>query len=209
MSCPQTMASIEPVLGTCAFRPGQTYKIFFQKIYSAEGVKNGVLLADADDVAEFSPFLAAADETRIVATDKIGGGKVTPGAVKEFGGGNETPGGSPIAIGKGTSKFEGKMFMTLQSAIKELKKLEDVSGLGVYFVSHNDKITGKVEAIEAADTLVPIPIEQYPYFQDLEMGELETPVSNMLGFYLPENWSDDIQTVDCAGIKDLVNTSTP
>lgn len=206
MSCPQTMASIEPVLGACAFKPGQTYKVWFQKIYSAGTTKNGVAIADADDVAEWSPLLAAADETKIIASDKLGGGKVTPGSVKEFGGGNETPGGSPIAIGRGTSKFEAKMFQTLQSAIKELKKLEDVAGLGVYFVSHNNKITGIKETIATVPTLIPIPIEQFPYFQDLEMGELETPVSNTMGFYLPENWSDDIETVDCAGIKDLVNS---
>lgn len=200
------MAAIDPVLNTCKYYPGQTYRVVFQKVFLTGSTKNGVAVADAVTLSNWSTLATSATESHTVITDKVGGGKVTPGAVKEFGGGNETPGGSPIPMGKGTSKFEGKMFQTIQTAIAELKKLENVAGLGVYFVSHNDQVTGRLETIATVPTMIPIPIEQFPYFQDAEFGELENPVSNTFGFYLPENWSDALTTVTCPGIKDLINS---
>ena len=205
MSCPQTMASISPSLGSCAFKPGQIYRILFQKVFLTGSTKNGVALADADDVATFSALLALATEAKAIATGIVGGGKVTAGQVKEFGGGNETPGGAPIPMGKGASKFEGKMYQAIPTAIAELKKLESVEGLGVYFVTHNNKVIGKKETISSVDKLLPIPLESFPYFQDTQFGELENPSENVFGFYLPENWSDTMEIVDCVGIKDIKN----
>lgn len=205
MSCPQTVASISPSLGSCAFKPGQIYRVFFQKVFLTGSTKNAVALADADDVATFSALLAASTEAKMIATGIVGGGKVTAGQVKEFGGGNETPGGAPIPMGKGTSKFEGKMFQVIPTAIAELRKLESVEGLGVYFVSHNNQIIGKKETISSVVSFLPIPLESFPYFQDTQFGELETPSENMFGFYLPENWSDTIEIVSCTGIKDIKN----
>lgn len=205
MSCTQTTSTISPVYGNCAFKPGQAYRVLFQLVYSTGTTLNGIGISSVTSLASWSPFYAASDGTKIIPTDIVGGGKVTPGNVKEFGGGNETPGGSPIPIGKSVSKFTGKMFQTVQSAIKELKKLEEVKGLGVYFVSPSDKVTGKKVSVSGADKLCPIPLEQLPYFLDAEMGEQETPVSNEFGFYLPVNYSDTIDTYECVGLKDLAS----
>ena len=205
-TCPQTMASISPALGDCKFDPGQAILVLFQKIYSTGTTRNGVAIASATDVANWTALLAASDKTKIIATNKFGEGVVEPGELIEFGGGNATPEGVPIPRGKKNAKLTGMMFNSKQDAIKELKKLENInSGLGIYIVTHLDEIYGQTVSISSTDTLCPMPIVGAPYFLDAKAFQKEDPLSNNFGVYLPENYSDILTGVTCEGIKGVKN----
>lgn len=200
--CPKasSLTAIEAV--TCSENFGQIQKIAFQRIFKDDGSKNffdsaADPTAPIEDLATWTPLLAASDSTKIVVSPYVQAPTNTAGDARTFGGGNETLGGREEVIGRNPSTFESVIRKAPQEVIEALKDLQDevsCSGsIGVYLFNGN----GQIEAIKdsSIDTkFYPIPI-QTMFVGDKEHGGLEAPDGNKLNFSFPPNYSDGLKII--------------
>lgn len=208
-SCPASAALTAITIEDCVEDIGQVQKLVFQRLKQADGTVNKFVIATANPnvLASWTPLIAAADGTKVVASPFVQNPEVEAGAPRTYGGGNQTVGGIEIIVGREPTSFTSMVLRTKQrSTIKELKKLSceaAANNLGVFLVDEHGRITGKTNSGETE--VYPIPVRSL-FVGDKKIGGLEEPDSNVLSFQLLPNWSDDLFLVtpsDFNALEDL------
>ena len=121
-------------------------------------------------------------------------------------GGNDDLGGIPEVLGGEPVQFTGSLRSVPQSVIKAMKALQceaNAGNLGVYLFDEN----GKIEAIQdetTATTYYPVPIRAL-FIGSKVHGNFDAKDSNVISWYYPDNYSDDlvIVTPDFNPLTDL------
>ena len=203
-TCPRGAALPDIPNAGCSETFGQIQKVAFQRIFSADGTKNG--FSGDEDIklkASWTKLLSAADGTKVVVSPYIQAPTAEAGAPRTFGGGNETLGGIEEIIGREPTPFTGVIRKTPQAVIKALKELacEDI---GVFLFDEN----GAIGAINAGSSAAPV-YQPIPIVGDKTLGGLEAPDSNAIQWSFLPNWSDNLEIIaptDFSPLTDLVNT---
>jgi hypothetical protein len=185
--CPKstTLASAVTTLYPCPQEFGQIQKLIFWRRGNTKTV------ASALQATTWTAMLTATGSTKaLVAGFTIG--KVTPGDAREAGGGNETKNGIPVVIGSSPSVAEFMLIQQDQDVIKQLKKLQ-CEALDVIFVNENGQFA-YLDTIYGGSTsgFYGAPIQGLSV-GDLEFGDYDGKDQNKLKFYLPANWSNDLE----------------
>lgn len=207
--CPAKAALTTIPAVKCGESMGQVQRIAFQRIYKADGTKNGFHPGKAaegetpevpglpiTEKASWDKLLAAADDTKIVLSPIVQAPESEPGDARTYGGGNDTPGGVEEVLGANPTSFSGVFRSVPQSVIAILKELQCEargSNLGVYLFDEN----GAIEAVRdaAADgTYHPIPIRSL-FVSDKGHGGFEAPDYNNITWQFPPNFSDSLAVV--------------
>ena len=195
--CPAAAALPDIPAVNCAESFGQIQKVAFQRLTKDDGSKNSFTTEKAITLlASWTPFLTAADSTKIVVSPYIQAPTNEAGAARTFGGGNETLGGVEEIIGREPNPFTGVMRKIPQSVIKAMKELQCESwadNLGVYLFDEN----GSIEAIQdetVKTTYYPIPIRSL-FIGDKTHGGLEAPDSNAIQWAFLPNYSDNLTII--------------
>ena len=192
--CPRG-ASIPTIPASdCPESFGQIQKVAFQRLYGADGAKNGFQLPAADIKlkASWTAALTAADSKKIAVSPYVQAPTTEPGAPRTFGGGNETLGGVEMVIGREPTAFTGVLRQLPQSVIKTLKALE-CEELGVYIFDENGNI-GALNDGKTPAFYTPIPIRAF-FVSDKVLGGYEAPDSNNVQWSFLPNWSDNLEMI--------------
>lgn len=209
-------------LSTCFENWGQTEKSMIWQLLDSAGAKNKFEPNNAGTpttptlIADWTPFLAASDETKPVQTPYLSEPTSEAGAKRVYGGGNATIKGVEIMIGREPTPFAAKMLSAFQDAIKALKTFEvgagvGVSNLGVNLINSAGQMLFVSNGLDSADLLYelyPIPVHGF-FVGDKSLGDLENPSWNALEWQFGPNWSDNlviITPVDFDALTDLINT---
>lgn len=207
--CPQGTALPTIPVVSCPETFGQIQKVAFQRLTKADGTKNKfVTAANIVLKASWTPFLAAADDTKIVISPYIQAPTSEAGNARTFGGGNESLGGIEEVIGREPTPFTGVLRKIPQSVVKVLKDLQceaSAGNLGVYLFDENGAIEGIKDATTVG-TYYPIPIRSL-FIGDKSHGGFEAPDSNAISWSFMPNFSDDISIItptDFNPLTDLV-----
>ncbi len=208
-ACPEdaSPAAIDNV--SCPESVGQIQKALFQRLNSAPGTKNEIVIAtnNPNVLATWTPLLAAADATKVVPTPYINAPSVEAGAAREFGGGNETRGGIPLIIGREPTTVTTALYRVPQSVIAQIKKYQCEEAVGVYLLDEFGRIVGLTDDPASPTTFAPIPLAGL-FVGDKVLGGLETIDMNSLIWRFFPNWSDNLHIVaptDFNGLTDLVS----
>lgn len=206
-ACPEAAAPGDIPIDNCPESIGQVQKVLFQRIYSAPGVKNKIVIATTNPnvLATWTPLLAAADGTKVVPTPYIQAPVTEPGAAREFGGGNETLGGIPLIIGREPTTFTGAVYNGSQKMIEAMKAYQ-CETIGVYLIDEYGRVIGLTDDHDAPTEVYPIPINGL-FIGDKSLGGLESVDMNAVSWRYFPNWSDKLHIVtptDFNGLSDLV-----
>lgn len=195
INCPLGTAIGDITIGACPESIGQIQKVIFQRVFSAPGVKNKMVISSADPkvLASWTALMAAANSTKAVVSPFIQAPVFEPGAAREFGGGNETLGGIPIVIGREPTTFTGMILQTSQDTIKEMKKYQGEQ-VGVFLIDEYGRIIGLADDNTDAAEFLPIPISSL-FLGDKGFGGLEGVDSNVISWRFAPNYSDEIFVV--------------
>lgn len=206
-TCPEAAAPGDIPIDACPESVGQIQKALFQRIYSAAGVKNKLVIGTANPnvLATWTPLLASATGTKVVPTPYIQAPVTEPGAAREFGGGNETIGGIPLIIGREPTTFTGAVYNVSQKTVEAMKAFM-CENIGVYLLDEYGRIIGLVDDHEAPVDFFPIPIASL-FIGDKGLGGLESVDMNAVTWRFFPNWSDKLHIVaptDFNALSDLV-----
>jgi hypothetical protein len=192
-TCPLGTAITDVLIDNCPSDVGQIQKIIFQRIYSTGTTRNTIALADAPLLAEWTPFFAASDGTKMQITPFVSAPTNELGAAITYGGGNDTVDGIPITTGVEPSKFECKLIRAHSKTAESLKGLYGET-LGVYFVNEHGRIWGDSDDATTPTTYYPVQIREL-FVSDRKFGGFAEPDYYMLSFNLPPNWSDKLNEI--------------
>jgi hypothetical protein len=190
--CPRAESLPDIPRFECPETFGQIQKVAFQRITSTDGTKNKfTTLAAITTLASWTPFMVAADSTKIVMSPYIQNPEAAGGGPRMFGGGNETLGGVEEVVGTEPTPFTGIFRKVPQTAIKALKQLgcEDI---GVYLIDENGAI-GAIKGDTEGD-FFPIPVRAF-FVGDKTLGGYDAPDSNVVQWNFLPNWSNDLTMV--------------
>jgi len=195
INCPLGDAIAAIPIGACPESIGQIQKVVFQRVFSAAGVKNKLVIASEDPklLASWTALMAAADGTKAVPSPFIQAPVFEAGAAREFGGGNETLGGVPITIGREPTTFTGMILQTSQDTIKEMKKYQGEE-VGVFLIDEYGRLIGLADDNTSATEFFPIPLSSL-FVGDKVFGGLEGVDSNVISWRFAPNYSDEIYVV--------------
>ncbi len=205
--CPAAAAIADIPNVTCPENFGQIQKVAFTRLVKADGTKNGFTNAAAiTALASWTPKLTATDGTKIVVSPYINAPADSGGDARMTSGGNDDLGGIPEVIGGEPVQFTGSLRSIPQSVIKALKTLQceaNAGNLGVFLFDEN----GKIEAIKGEDAGAYFPIPIRALFVGSKIhGNFDAKDSNVISWYYPDNYSDDLVIVTPAfnPLTDLV-----
>lgn len=205
--CPAATAIETIPVVSCPENFGQIQKVAFQRLRKADGTKNSFTSTAAiTALASWTALLAAADGSKIAVSPYINAPADSGGDARMTSGGNDDLGGIPEVLGGEPVQFTGSLRSVPQSVIKLMKELQceaNAGNLGVYLFDEN----GKIEAIQdetTATTYYPIPIRAL-FIGSKVHGNFDAKDSNVISWYYPDNYSDDlvIVTPDFNPLTDL------
>jgi hypothetical protein len=209
VNCPLGSALGDIPIEDCPESLGQIQKVIFQRVYSASGVKNKLVIATANPaaLASWTALLAAADSTKVVPSPFISAPVVEAGAAREFGGGNETLSGIPITIGREPTTFTGSFIMTAQKTIEALKTYQG-DNVGVFLIDEYGRIVGLTDDHTTPTEFYPIPVSSL-FVGDKVLGNLEGVDMNAVSWRFAPNWSDKLEIVKPADFEALTGLVSP
>lgn len=205
--CPAATAIETIPVVSCPENFGQIQKVAFQRLRKADGTKNSFTSTAAiTALASWTALLAAADGSKIAVSPYVNAPADSGGDARMTSGGNDDLGGIPEVLGGEPVQFTGSLRSVPQSVIKAMKALQceaNAGNLGVYLFDEN----GKIEAIQdetTATTYYPIPIRAL-FIGSKVHGNFDAKDSNVISWYYPDNYSDDlvIVTPDFNPLTDL------
>ena len=205
--CPAATAIETIPVVSCPENFGQIQKVAFQRLRKADGTKNSFTSTAAiTALASWTALLAAADGSKIAVSPYVNAPADSGGDARMTSGGNDDLGGIPEVLGGEPVQFTGSLRSVPQSVIKAMKALQceaNAGHLGVYLFDEN----GKSEAIQdetTATTYYPIPIRAL-FIGSKVHGNFDAKDSNVISWYYPDNYSDDlvIVTPDFNPLTDL------
>ena len=205
--CPAATAIETIPVVSCPENFGQIQKVAFQRLRKADGTKNSFTsMAAITALASWTALLAAADGSKIAVSPYVNAPADSGGDARMTSGGNDDLGGIPEVLGGEPVQFTGSLRSVPQSVIKAMKALQceaNAGNLGVYLFDEN----GKIEAIQdetTATTYYPIPIRAL-FIGSKVHGNFDAKDSNVISWYYPDNYSDDlvIVTPDFNPLTDL------
>lgn len=205
--CPAATAIETIPVVNCPENFGQIQKVAFQRLRKADGTRNSFTSTAAiTALASWTALLAAADGSKIAVSPYINAPADSGGDARMTSGGNDDLGGIPEVLGGEPVQFTGSLRSVPQSVIKLMKELQceaNAGNLGVYLFDEN----GKIEAIQdetTATTYYPIPIRAL-FIGSKVHGNFDAKDSNVISWYYPDNYSDDlvIVTPDFNPLTDL------
>lgn len=206
-ACPPSASLTTIPVVDCPEDFGQIQKIAFQRLYKADGTKNGFTMPD-DDIklkANWTASLAATDSTKITISPYVQAPTAEPGAARTFGGGNDTLGGIEEVVGSEPTPFTGVFRKIPQSIIKIMKDYKCEYELGVYLFDQDGAIAAIQNGSTGTETYSPIPIQAF-FLSDKGFGGLENPDYNNLQWSFPPGYSDNlvkIKPTDFNPLSDL------
>lgn len=208
-NCPLDAAIPDIPISACPSGLGQIQKVVFQRVFKADGTKNGFVKASADpvDLASWTPLLAAVDATKVVSSPYIQAPTSEAGAPRVHGGGNETLGGVEIIIGAEPSTFSGQIKLAPQTTIKALKNYM-CEAVGVFLIDENGKIGLLADDPTTPANYYPIPVHAL-FVGDKMLGNLEAPDQNMIQWKFLPNWSDNLVIITPDDFNALTDLNTP
>lgn len=187
MTCCPKPASLETIpTAVCKFDLKQIQKVVFQR----DGFTWVNLTNDITALADWQILLAAAGNTKVVASPLVGGEPIiTAGEMISEGGGNESLNGIEENAGTEPSVFTAVFKSLTPAQEKSLQKLacEDLS---VYFVNQDNKIIAK----SVGDDWEAIKIQSL-FVSDRHNEGFGSKDRNTIRFALPAGWSNDIDFV--------------
>ena len=186
--CPKstTLASAVTTLYPCPQEIGQVQKLIFWR----RGNKIASV-ATAIISTTWTTLLTATGSTKALVTPFVVG-KVTAGAPREAGAGNEGKDGIPDVMGNQPSVAEFTIIQQDQDIIKALKKL-GCESLDVLFINENSQIVYADTIFQGTTAGVyGFPVKGLS-ISDLEFADYDGKDVNKLKFYLPSNWSDNLE----------------
>lgn len=185
-------------------RIGAVNRVYFQKIYDAAGARNSFTLADATLVATWQTANGLATDSKVTFSPIIVGAISDPVDAIEVAGGNDSFGGIPEIGSVPPQKFGAKLANIKQST--NVKPLKDYIGceVGVYIVNECGAIWGEVDGTD----IYPIKIKSF-YVSDKGLGGREGRDENMLSWYFPPKWSNDLGSVTPVDFDALSNEVYP
>jgi len=197
---PTYLASAVTTLYPCKAEFGQIQKLIFWR----RGNKIASI-ATALVSTTWTTLLTATGNTKALVVGFVVG-KVTPGEARESGGGNESIDGIPEVVGLNPAVFEGNLIQRDQDEIKALKKLM-CEALDVLFINENGAIGYLDTQFAGTGTGVyGVPVAGLSV-GDLEFGDFDGRDQNKIKFYLPANYSDNLEkSADTAFALTLVNS---
>lgn len=207
--CPAAAALESIPVVSCPENFGQIQKVAFQRLTKEDGTKNAFTTTAAITAkASWTPLLVAADSTKVVVSPYINAPADGGGDARMSSGGNDDLGGIPEVLGGEPVQFTGSLRSVPQSVIKAMKALQceaNVGNLGVFLFDEN----GKIEAIKGATegTYYPIPIRAL-FIGSKIHGNWDAKDSNLISWYYPDNYSDDLVIVSPADFNPLTDLVT-
>lgn len=209
--CPAAAHLPDLTIAECKESFGQVQKVIIQRRYGANGVLNGIVVADIKSKAAMAGLAAAADSTKIIISPYIQNPTTTPGEARTFGGGNQTLGGIEIVIGREPTTFEGVIYQEKQSTIAVMKNYS-CEEIGVYLIDENGNIGAIADSVASPTKYSPIPIRSF-FVGDKNLGGYEEPDSNAIKWSFLPNWSDNLVIIpqtelDYNPLTDLVNVAS-
>jgi len=191
--CPLGTAIPTIPVDQCPTGFGQIQKVIFQRQFKSPGVKNFIHsdFIQITDKAAWTPFLTAADGSKMIISPYLHAPTTEPGAARTFGGGNETLGGIPIVLGREATAFTGFIRQIKQIRLKLWKQLE-CEEMAVWLIDENGNIGGINP--DENDLFFPIPIRSL-FFGDLTLGGFEGVDSNGVQWSFLPNWSDELSVI--------------
>lgn len=198
ISCPQILPDI-PNMG-CAVKYGQVQKIAFTRNGNFFGTLNPI-----ENLASWTDFLSATDETKVVVTPFVESPTSEGGDEKTFGGGNATLDGIEMVMGINPVKMSFALRHYPQRIISALKVLTQIKDMGVFLFNAH----GQVICIQDGYNYKPIPIRSL-FVGDLVLHGLSQPDRNTLSFSFKANYSDKLVLVSPSfnPLNDLANVDT-
>lgn len=195
-SCPVGAALSDVATSACPSEMGQIQKIAFQRIYSAAGTKNKFVKASADPKvkASWTPFIAAADGTKVVTSPYLQAPTSEAGAAKTYGSGNGILGGMPIVVGREPSTFNAMILHQPQSVIASLKTFM-CQEVGIFLIDEHGRIGMLADNPTTPTEYYPIPIRTL-FVGDKKFGGLDEPDTNAISWNFAPNISDNIVYID-------------
>lgn len=208
-SCPESTTPGAIPIDTCPESVGQVQKVVFQRIFSAPGVKNKIVIGDDDPklLATWTALLAANDSTKVVPTPYIQAPTTEAGAAREFGGGNETLGGIPLIIGREPTTFTGAVYNGSQKMIEAMKSYQ-CENVGVYLLDEHGRIISLTDDHDTPTEVYPIPINGL-FVGDKSLGGLESVDSNAISWRFFPNWSDKLYIITPTDFNSLTDLVAP
>ena len=209
--CPAATAIETIPVVNCPVNFGQIQKVAFQRLRKADGTRNSFTATAAiTALASWTALLAAADGSKIAVSPYINAPADSGGDARMTSGGNDDLGGIPEVLGGEPVQFTGSLRSVPQSVIKAMRALQceaNAGNLGVYLFDEN----GKIEAIQdeaTATTYYPIPIRAL-FIGSKVHGNFDAKDSNVISWYYPDNYSDDLVIVapDFNPLTDLTPAS--
>lgn len=198
---------------TCPENFGQIQKVAFQRLVQADGTKNSFTSSASILLkASWTALLSASNGSKIVVTPYINAPADSGGDARMSSGGNDDLGGIPQVLGGEPVQFTGSLRSVPQSVIKAMKELQceaNAGNLGVYLFDENGKIECLAETTgtnPAVTTYYPIPIRAL-FIGSKIHGNYDAKDSNIISWYYPDNYSDDLAIVtptDFNPLTDLI-----
>lgn len=186
--CPKstTLASAVTVLYPCPQEIGQIQKfIFWRRGNKIASVATAIVSTT------WTTLLTATGNTKALVTCFVAG-KINPGEPRESGGGNESVDGIPVVVGLNPSVAEFVLIQQDQDVIKNLKKLKN-EALDCVMINENGQFVYlDTQYNGVASGFYGIPVGGLS-ISDLEFGDFDGKDQNKLKFYLPANWSDNVE----------------
>lgn len=170
---------------------GQVQYLLFQRIKNGtadNGINTGT--GNPELKASWTPLTTASDATKVTVSPPVQEPAFEPGEPREVGGGNATLDGIPIIKGSNPTSFTGMFKRVPQAVIKEIKKYQCETSVGVYLVNECGHIAGQQDG----DLFKPFPIRQF-FTSDKRIGGFDEVDANAVRFQFPPNWSNDWKTV--------------
>lgn len=209
--CPAAAAITTIGAVNCPENFGQIQKVAFQRLRQADGTVNKFTTAASILLkASWTALMAAADGTKVVISPYINAPADSGGDARMTSGGNDDLGGIPQVLGGEPVQFTGSLRSVPQSIVKVIKELQceaNAGNLGVFLFDEN----GKIEAIkgQTAGDYFPIPIRALFVGSKIH-GNFDAKDSNVISWYYPDNYSDDLTIVtptDFNPLTDLIPAS--
>ena len=132
-ACPPAASIVDIPVDVCIENIGQIQKFGLQRRKTGSAYNwIDITSTNPNLLATWTALKTSADSTKVQFSPFIQEPTSEAGEAIEFGGGNQTVSGIPIIVGRNASTFSAAFLRVKQTIIKEIKKFECETELGVF-----------------------------------------------------------------------------